>query len=49
MRAAEFLAGLEIKKKIIGQNLREMLSVLLVTYLGGKRLLVITGDKQQID
>jgi hypothetical protein len=35
--------------KIIGQNLREMLSVLLVTYLVGKRLLVITGDKRKID
>jgi hypothetical protein len=35
--------------KIIGQNLRVMLIVLLVTYLGGKRLLVITGEKLQID
>ncbi len=35
--------------KIIGQNLREMLSVLLITYLVGKRLLVITGDKRKID
>jgi hypothetical protein len=35
--------------KIIGQNLREMLSVLLVTYLMGKILPVITGDERQID
>jgi hypothetical protein len=34
---------------IIGQILREMLSVLRITYLGGKRLLVITGDKRKID